>query len=170
MDAMRQDFLMSDTVERLGRSENGSSDLKEIILYLRMPNRVVAPVCWEFELRAERIVRGVPPSDFSIEFDDLLDDARERGAIDKTELSGLTETDLIISAVSRKSEARAYVAVEASYAIGVRDVTKALNGAKILAKAFPDAETYAAVYGKRIDDEGRVEAYRRGVFVAYDSA
>ena len=164
MVAIRQDFLMSSPVERLGRIADGLAELKDDMLYLRMPDKAASPVCWKLELRAERIVRGVPPTDFSIEFDDLLYDACERGAIDKTELSRLIMTDMIISAVSRKSGARAYVAVEASFVVGVRDVSKALDGAEILAKAFPDAETYAAVYGKKIDAEVRAEADKRGAF------
>ena len=160
MVATRQDFLTGERQRRMGDEE-----LKNDLTELNMVNRIASVVSHKFALRAGRVVRGVPPTDASIAFDDLLYDAYKSGAIDARERETLIMSDMIVSAVSRKSGARAYVAVEASFAISVRDVTKALNGAAILAKAFPDAETYSAACGRKIDDETRSEADRRGVFI-----
>ena len=160
MVAIRQDFL---TDERQRRME--VEELKNDFTEMVMVNRIASVVGHKFALRAGRIVRGIQPTDVSIAFDDLLYDAYKSGAIDARERETLIMSDMIVSAVSRKSGARAYVAVEASFAISVRDVTKALNGGEILAKAFPDAETYSAACGRKISDEARSEADRRGVFI-----
>ena len=149
----------------LTRVEISLAELKGDILELKMANRIAPFISGKLELRAGRIVRGGQPTDASIAFDDLLYDAYEGGAIDARERERLNATDLIVSAVSRKSKARAYVAVEASFVIDVRDAARARNSADILAKAFPDAEAYPAVYGVNVNPEGRAEADRLGVSI-----
>lgn len=157
--------LLENIDARLKRIESDLAELKGDILELKMANRIVPFISGKLELRAGRIVRGGQPTDASIAFDDLLYDAYEGGAIDARERERLNATDLIISAVSRKSKARAYVAVEASYVVDVRDAARARSGADILAKAFPDAEAYPAVYGRNVNPEGRAAADRLGVSI-----
>ena len=156
---------MEDADGRLKRAEIDVGNLKGDVIELKMANWLVPFISAKLELRAGRIVMGGQATDASIAFDDLLYDAYTSGVIDKRERDRIIVTDMIVSAISRKSGARVYVAVEASYVVDARDVTRARNSAEILAKAFPDAETHSAVYGRRINPAGRAEADRRGVSI-----
>ena len=156
---------MEDADGRLKRAGIDIGNLKGDVIELKMANWLVPFISAKMELRAGRIVMGGQATDASIAFDDLLYDAYTSGVIDKRERDRIIVTDMIVSAISRKSGARVYIAVEASYVIDIRDVTRARNSAEILAKAFPDAETYSAVYGRRINPEGQSEADRRGVSI-----
>ena len=166
--SVRQDEMSAGISHMGGRLRSVEIDVAELkgdMVELKMANRIVPFISDKLELRAGLIVRGGQPTAASVEFDDLFYDVRKTGAIDERERGRINATDLIISAISRKSGARVYVAVEASYVIDIRDVTRARNSAEILAKAFPNAEIYSAVYGRRINPEGQSEADRRGVFV-----
>lgn len=156
---------MSHMGGRLRSMEIDVAELKGGMVELKMANRIVPFISDKLELRAGLIVRGGQPTAASIAFDDLFYDVYKTGAIDERERNRINATDLIISAISRKSGARVYIAVEASYVIDIRDVTRARNSAEILAKAFPDAETHSAVYGIRVNPAGRAEADRRGVSI-----
>ena len=160
---------MSSMGARLKRVENDVAGLKGEMLELKMANKVVPVLSYKLKLRSGRIVWGGQPTDASVAFAATIYDAYESGAINERECDRIIATDMIISAVSKESGTRAYVAVEASFVIDDRDVTRAQNSAEILAKVFPDIKTYSAVYGRNVNPEGRAEADRRGVFV-YDSA
>ena len=156
---------MEDADGRLKRAGIDIGNLKGNVTELKMANWLVPFISAKMELRAGRIVMGGQATDASIAFDDILYDAYTSGVIDKRERDRVIATDMIVSAISRKSGARAYVAVEASYVVDAHDVTRARNSAEILAKAFPDAETHSAVYGRIINPAGRAEADRRGVSI-----
>ena len=160
---------MSSMDGRLKRVENDVAVLKGEVIELKMANKVVPVVSYKLKLRSGRIVWGGQPTDASIAFVALIYDAYESGAIDERECNRIIATDMIISAVSKESGTRAYVAVEASFVVDIRDVTRAQDSAEILAKVFPNTKTYSAVYGRNVNPIGRAEADRRGVFV-YDSA
>ena len=172
MVAMNEDFSAGaaddDSLARNGERRSLEDDLdalKGYTLEMKMVNRIIPIVCAKLELRAGFIVRGVEPSELSREFDDLLYDAYKSGAFDDRDNDRITATDMIISAFSRISGARAYVAVEAANVLDAREAALASGGADILARAFPDAETHAAVYCRAVNPDGREEADRRGVSV-----
>ena len=156
---------MAEMNARMGRAENDIAVLKGDTMELKMVNRIIPFISGKLELRAGFIVRGGQPNEASVRFDDLLYDAYKSGAIDDRERDRINATDLIVSAVSRVSGARTYVSIEASYVIDVRDVSRARDSADILARAFPDAETHSAVYGRHVNPDGRAEADRLGVSI-----
>ncbi len=172
MVAMNEDFRDAaaddDSLARNGERRSLEHDLdilKGYTLEMKMVNKITPLVCAKLELRAGFIVRGGHASEASTEFDDLLYDAYKRGAIGERERDRINWTDMIISAFSRISGARAYVAVEASNSVDARQATLARHDADILARAFPDAETHAAVYCRAVNPDGRKEADRLGVSV-----
>lgn len=150
---------------RLGRTEIDVAALKGDVMELKMANRITPFISTKLELRAAFLVRGGQPTRASAEFDDLLYDAYEGGAIDDRERDRINATDLIVRAISRRSGSKVYVAIEASYVLDVRDVSRAHHSADILARMFPDAEIHPAVYGRHINPEGRAEADRLGVSI-----
>ena len=156
---------MAEMNAQMARAENDIAVLKGDVLELKMVNRVVPFISDKLELRAGFIVKGGQPTETSAEFDDSVYDAYRGGAVNRRERARINATDLIMTAVSRKSGARVYVAVEASFVIDVRDVSRARDSADILARAFPDAETHSVVYGRSVNAGGREEADRRGVSV-----
>ena len=156
---------MADMNARLQRTENDVSVLKGDMMEVKMVNRIVPFISGKLELRSGFVVRGGQPNEVSTRFDDLLYDAYKSGAIDEWDRDRINATDLIISAVSRVSGARVYVAVEASYVVDDRDVSRAQRSANILAKAFPDAETHAAVYGRHVNPNAKKDADKFGVFM-----
>ena len=146
------------------RVEDSLADLKDDILEMTMLNRVPL-IIKNMRLRAGRIVIGTQPSKLSIEFDDAIYDAFEKGIISDREYDRIIATDMIISAICRDSKSRAYVAVEASFVVDANDVARARRSAEILAKAFPSAETRSAAYGKFFNPAGRADAEKLGVSI-----
>ena len=148
------------------RPEDSLTDLKDDILEMSMLNRVPL-IIKNMRLRAERIVIGTRPSKFSIEFQDAIHDAYEKGVIEEREYDRIIDTDMIISAICRDSKSPAYVAVEASFVVDANDVARARRSAEILAKAFPSAETRSAAYGKFFNPAGRADAEKLGVSIIH---
>ena len=155
-------YAMSSPQDRMAAD---LADLKNDMFELNTPNRIVPLICEDMRLRAGRIVIGAPPSEVSIEFEDAIHDAFENGAISDPEYARIVSADMIISAVCRDSQSRAYVAVEASIVVDAIDISEARESAEILAKAFPNAKTRSAAYGRTINPEGRSEAEKLGVSI-----
>ena len=119
-------------------------------------------------LRRARAVypTAVPPS-LDLGFTDEIEDAAESGLITEEQETRLKVTDLIFHARRKSDGARVWFAVEASGAVGPRDIERASESAAALEKIFGEDAT-AVVTGHRIRLDDRQRAEEDGVIVHID--
>lgn len=119
-------------------------------------------------LRRARAVypTAVPPS-LDLGFTDEIEDAAESGLITEEQETRLKVTDLIFHARRKSDGARVWFAVEASGAVGPRDIERASESAAALEKIFGEDAT-AVVTGHRIRLNDRQRAEEDGVIVHID--
>ena len=116
-------------------------------------------------LRRSRAVYpvDVPPSSDST-FIDRVEDASEAGLISEEQEMRLKVTDLVFHARRKSDGARVWFAVEASGAVGPRDIERVAESAAALSAVF-DEHARAVVTGHRIRLHDHMRAEEDGVIV-----
>ncbi len=72
---------------------------------------------------------------------------------------------LIIQGEKDDAQVEAYLAVEASYTIEVKDITRVIDTRSALRKLFPEAEVTGAVFGVVVSDDNKRLARRNRIRV-----
>lgn len=98
---------------------------------------------------------------------DLLDDAVEAGQVTPDERSSAVLADIVMSGRRRDDGAEVYFVVETSIGVGLEDVVRAVERARILSKLGQPA--VPAVAGGRINDEAARAAAMQGVLQMIDA-
>ena len=75
--------------------------------------------------------------------------------ISRSDQTRILETDLIIQGKKNDAQTKAYLAVEASYTVDTRDITRVIDTRSALRKLFPEAEVTSAVFGVVISDDNK---------------
>jgi hypothetical protein len=97
---------------------------------------------------------------------DQLDDAVEAGRLTDQERAAILAADLVLTGVRRADQAEIYLVAEVSVGIGVSQVARAMERARLLAKLGHPAVPVVA--GERIDAESEALARARGVWQVLD--
>ena len=113
-------------------------------------------------IRRIKVLKG-RASDSS-EFEELLDDAQEKGVITGEQSRQIQWIDLVLSGRRRADDAEVYLAAEISITIGDSDILRAAERAAILS-ACVDRPVISAVIGEHIDDARTELAAANGVVV-----
>ena len=102
------------------------------------------------------------PNRVDVRFKALVEEAvsGDSPTISGSDRTRILETDLIIQGERNDSQARAYLAVEASYTIDINDITRVTGTRSALRKLFPEAEVIGAVFGVVISDDNKRLARR----------
>ena len=112
-----------------------------VLVSMQLPNRVDV----EFSRLVGAASSGESPS--------IQADAGER----------ILDTDLIVKGMNIISGAPMYLAVEASYTMQDKDVTRADDTVKALRRMYPDALVIGAVFGVNISNETKRQARSRSL-------
>ena len=113
-------------------------------------------------IRRIKVLKG-RASDSS-EFEELLDDAQEKGVITGEQSRQIQWIDLVLSGRRRADDAEVYLAAEISITIGDSDILRAAERAAILS-ACVARPVISAVIGEHIDDVRTDLAAANGVVV-----
>lgn len=100
----------------------------------------------------------------SSKFEELLDDAQEKGVITGEQSRQIQWVDLVLSGRRRADDAEVYLTAEISITIGDSDILRAAERAAILS-ACVDQPVISAVIGEHIDDARTELAAANGVVV-----
>ena len=106
---------------------------------------------------------AVPPSSDS-SFTESVEDAVDSGLISEEQETRLKVTDLVFHARRKSDGSRVWFAVEASGAVGPRDIERAAESAAALNTIF-DEHAQAVVTGRRIRLHDHMRAEEEGVVV-----
>ena len=85
--------------------------------------------------------------------------------ISRSDQTRILQTDLIIQGRQGDTQTEGYLAVEASYTIDAKEVTRVIDTRTALEKLFPEAEVTGAVFGVVISDDDKRLARRNQVRV-----
>ena len=108
--------------------------------------------------RARAVYPTAFPPSHDLSFTDRIEDAAESGLITEEQETRLKVTDLIFHARRKSDGARVWFAVEASGAIGSRDIRRASESAAALGKIFgEDARAVVTGHRIRVDDHQQAE-------------
>ena len=113
------------------------------------------------ELQKIRILKGYKAFD-EMPFFDLIDDAVNRGAIDRQQRIDAGNVDIVLQGQSQSEKSLIYVALEVSVTVGSNDIQRAANRAEILGQAT-GAPTLPVVIGANIDEARQELAAQQGV-------
>ncbi len=132
-------------------------DLRGHLLESKMHTRLRQRLGRELGLDKVRVIwmpsgNGVQPQSRAQRFSDNLDRALETDQLTSSEVDRLLDTDMIVWTSRISDGATVYVAVEASGVMGVRDIDRARESARVLTKLY-DAPAIPAVYGFSIASE-----------------
>ena len=107
------------------------------------------------------------PSRVDVGFKALVDEAAsgDGPAISRSDQTRIVETDLIVQGRKDDTQVEAYLAVEASYTIEVKDITRVIDTRTALIKLFPEAEVTGAVFGVVVSDDNKRLARRNRIRV-----
>ena len=147
----------AETEQRFDNLTNIVNDLRGHMLESRMHTRLRQRLGRELDLDRVRVIwmpsgQGVQPQSRAEQFSENLEQALEIGQITSPEADRLLDTDMIVWTSRISDGATVYVAVEASGVIGVRDIDRARESARVLTKLY-DAPAIPAVYGFSIAAE-----------------
>ena len=116
-------------------------------------------------VRNARVLKG-PGLRNDQDFDLLLEDAENSGALTPEETDELLLSDLIVTGVRRNTQERVYAAVEASITLNEDDVQRSAHRANILAKLTKRQTLAVVVAAGGIDGTRRELAASRNVQTA----
>ena len=148
---------------RLDALERDVSELKGIVLQLRLQHVGAGRITTMFKLRNTRALRMAEANRNSVEFENILADAEDTGIITEADYDRLMVTDLIVRGVIRGSSTIVYVPVEATYTIHRGDMVKVNHSVTALRKVFPDADVRGALYYMDAADYIEYEAQDEGI-------
>ena len=147
------------------RQSRDISDLKGQMIELIIQGRILAFLSSRLNLRRATVVRGPALSRVAHDFEDVVEDASDKGEITSNQRERVYDTDVIVRARRRQSGETVYVAVEASFTVDYNDVDRAANSAIALRQVFPGMDVVPAVYGEAITQGGASLAKGSGVSV-----
>jgi hypothetical protein len=145
------------TEARLKNVEGDVADLKGEVLESRYARRAGA----YFSPLARRL-RVLDPGRLA----DQLDDAVLAGQLTNQERTAILAADLVLTGVGRDDQAEIYLVVDVSWGIGVSDVARAAQRARLLERLGRPAMPVVA--GDRIDSESEALARMHGVWWVLD--
>jgi septal ring factor EnvC (AmiA/AmiB activator) len=145
------------TEARLKNVEGDVADLKGEVLESRYARRAGA----YFSPLARRL-RVLDPGRLA----DQLDDAVLAGQLTNQERTAILAADLVLTGVGRDDQAEIYLVVDVSWGIGVSDVARAAQRARLLERLGRPAMPVVA--GDRIDSESEALARLHGVWWVLD--
>jgi hypothetical protein len=145
------------TEARLKNVEGDVADLKGEVLESRYARRAGA----YFSPLARRL-RVLDPGRLA----DQLDDAVLAGQLTNQERTAILAADLVLTGVRRDDQEEIYLVVDVSWGIGVSDVARAAQRARLLERLGRPAMPVVA--GDRIDSESEALARMHGVWWVLD--
>ena len=140
-----------------------SDEMATAYIALRLQHRIEFVLAKGMDLRRVQIVWAIYPPVVSRSFAGVVYDAEETGVITELQILRIMDTGLIAGARRRGGGDEVYVAFEVWNKLNRDDIDKAAMTAEALALTFPQTETLAAVYGRKISDEDRAYAESKGV-------
>lgn len=132
--------------QRLDRIEVDLGEVKGIALESKLYNRGISRIATLLKVRNSRRVRAAELDDNSVAFNRAIEEAEEQGILSEREYDRLLDTDMIVQCSRRGSSQAVYVAVEATYGVTNRDISKVKGSESALRKVFPDAEVHTVMY------------------------
>ena len=113
------------------------------------------------DIRKLRVLKGYRAFD-EIPFFDLIDDAEDRGIIDRKQAMDAGDVDIFLQGQTHPEQAQVYVAVEVSVSVSSEDITRASNRAEVMRQAT-GVRTEPVVIGAIIDEALQGLAAQLGV-------
>jgi hypothetical protein len=151
----RVDARLDGIDTRLGRIDVRLGTLDGDSLENRYARR--APTYFQSIVRRLRVIEDGPLAD-------LLDEAVDAGQLTELERDTISRADLVLSGRRRTDGQEVYLLTELSVGVGVHDVERAVERARLLAKLGRPVLPFVA--GDRIDDEAARLAREQGVWYA----
>ena len=127
----------------------------------RIGNNISSIISQHLNIRRIRVLKGSKAFD-EMPFFDLIDDALDRGVIDRQQRIDAGNVDIVLQGQSYPDQSIIYVALEVSATIADGDIDRAGDRAEILRKATGE-QTLPVVIGANIDQERQELAAERGV-------
>ena len=146
---------------RMTRVEADVAVLKGDSLEAKLHRRIRPLLSWRLDLRQTQVLQS-PVQDTRPELLEPVARAFDAGDIDDQQETRISATDFIVRAQRKADRAPVWVAVEASNAIGRRDLERARQTADALSTVFSQ-DTLAVVAGHRIQPQDRRRADEAGV-------
>ena len=140
------------------------TELKDFNLERRLPLKVRLALARKLGLRRARVMQCLLMPDSKNELIDPVYDACESGRITYADEYRIEETDLILRAKRSDGSGFAWVAVESSATVTLRDISLARESSNILEVVF-GGNVVAAVCGYDIQPEDERRADEMGVAV-----
>ena len=148
---------------RMTRVEADVAVLKGDSLEAKLHRRIRPLLSWRLDLRQTQVLQS-PVQDTRPELLEPVERAFDAGDIDDEQETRINAADFIVRARRKADRAPVWVAVEASNAIGRRDLERARQTADALSTVFSQ-DTLAVVAGYRIQPQDRRRADEAGVHI-----
>ena len=148
---------------RMTRVEADVAVLKGDSLEAKLHRRIRPLLSWRLDLRQTQVLQS-PVQDTRPELLEPVARAFDAGDIDDQQETRISVADFIVRAQRKADRAPVWVAVEASNAIGRRDLERARQTADALSTVFSQ-DTLAVVAGHRIQPQDRRRADEAGVHI-----
>ena len=158
--------LKADVAELKTRMTHVEADvavLKGDSLEVKLHRRIRPLLSRRLDLRRTQVLQS-PVQDTCPELFEPVERAFDAGEIDDRQETRISATDFIVRAQRKADRAPVWVAVEASNAIGRRDLERARQTADALQAIFSQ-DTLAVVAGYRIEPQDRRQGDEAGVHV-----
>lgn len=127
----------------------------------RIGNNIHSIIRQHLNIRKIRVLKGYKVSD-EMPFFDLIDDAEDRGVIDRQQRMDAGNVDIVLQGQSHPEESVVYVALEVSVTVANSDITRAGARADTLRQATGEL-TLPVVIGANMDEVRREFAAEWGV-------
>ena len=148
---------------RMTRVEADVAVLKGDSLEAKLHRRIRPLLSWRLDLRQTQVLQS-PVQDTRPELLEPVARAFDAGDIDDQQETRISAADFIVRAQRKADRAPVWVAVEASNAIGRRDLERARQTADALSTVFSQ-DTLAVVAGHRIQPQDRRRGDEAGVHI-----
>ena len=127
----------------------------------RIGDNIRSIVSQHLNLRKVRVLKGYRAPD-EMSFFDLIDDAHDRGIIDRQQRIDVGNIDIVLQGQDRPEGAIVYAALEVSVGVADGDITRASSRADILRQVTGE-QALPVVVGANIDEARQALASERGV-------
>ena len=127
----------------------------------KVGNNISSIASQHLGLQKIRILKGYKAFD-EMPFFDLIDDAVDRGTIDRQQRIDADNVDIVLQGRSQPEKSLVYVALEVSVTVGASDIQRAAGRAQILGLAT-GAPTIPVVIGSNVDEARQEFADQQGV-------
>ena len=156
--------IKGDIVDIKGELRRHSGDignLRGAVYEQRIGNNIHSIMRQHLDIRRISVLKGFKVSD-ETPFFELIDNAAQRGLIDRRQQMEVGNVDIILQGLKYPDQSLIYAALEVSITVANNDIERAEDRADTLRRAT-GSPTLPVVIGANIDEERRELAAQRGV-------